>query len=147
MELIELKNKIINSFNGSKSDLSDILSMIDKDGAIFPFNEYEHLICALIDKGNMTYDQYLEIRAEYISKNPFIWVVVFRDDIFLWMRQKEKVTDMRISKKLMTRVISPGNIRFKISTKDFNRLRIGVSNPGCANHVKRHNRRHAPHAQ
>lgn len=83
MELAELKHKIINSFNGSKNDLADILAMIDKDGAIFLFNEYEHLICALIDKGNMTYDQYLEIRAEYISENPFIWVVVFRDEIFL----------------------------------------------------------------
>ena len=84
MELTELKNKIINSFDGSKNDLADILAMIDKDEAIFPFNEYENLI---------------------------------------------------------------GNIRSKISIKDFNRLRIGVSNPGCADHVKRHNRRHAPHAQ
>ena len=74
MELTELKNKIINSFNGSKSDLLDILTMIDKDEAVFPFNEYEHLICALIDKGNMTYDQYLQIRAEYISENPNIWI-------------------------------------------------------------------------
>ena len=143
MELTELKNKIINSFDGSKSDLADMLALIDKDEAIFPFNEYEHLICELIDKVNRTNDQYLEIHAEYISENPFIWVVVFRDEIFLWMRQKEKVTDMRISKKLMTRVISLGNIRFKTSTKGFNRLRIGVSNPGCADHVKRYNRRHA----
>ena len=74
MELIELKNKIINSFDGSKSDLADMLALIDKDEAIFPFNEYEHLICALINKGNMTYDQYLEIRAEYISENPNLWI-------------------------------------------------------------------------
>ena len=147
MELTELKNKIINSFDGSKNDLADMLTLIDKDEAIFPFNEYEHLICALINKGNMTYEQYLEIRAEYVSENPFIWVVVFRDEIFLWIQQKEKLTDMRILKKLMTRVISLGNIRFKTSTKDFNRLRIGVINPGCADHVKRYNRRHAPHAQ
>ena len=39
MELTELKNKIINSFNGSKNDLADILAMIDKDEAIFPFKE------------------------------------------------------------------------------------------------------------
>ena len=65
MELTELKKKIINSFDGSKSDLADILAMIDKDEAIFPFNEYGHMICALIDKGNMSYDQDLEIRAEY----------------------------------------------------------------------------------
>ena len=74
MELTELKNKIINSFDGSKSDLADILALIDKDEAIFPFNEYEHLICVLINKSNMTYDQYLEIRAEYISDNPNLWI-------------------------------------------------------------------------
>ena len=39
MKLTELKNKIINSFNGSKNDLADILAMIDKDEAIFPFKE------------------------------------------------------------------------------------------------------------
>ena len=69
MELTELKDRIINSFDGSKSDLADVLAMIDKDQAVFPFNEYEHLICSLIDKGNMTYDQYLEIRAEYINEH------------------------------------------------------------------------------
>ena len=74
MELTELKNKIMNSFDGSKSDLADMLALIDKDEAIFPFNEYEHLIYALINKDNMTYDQYLEIRAEYISENPNLWI-------------------------------------------------------------------------
>ena len=39
MELTELKNKIINSFDGSKNDLADILAMFDKDEAIFPFKE------------------------------------------------------------------------------------------------------------
>ena len=74
MELTELKDRIINSFDGSKSDLADVLAMIDKDEAVFPFNEYEHLVCSLIDKGNMTYDQYLEIRTEYISENPNLWI-------------------------------------------------------------------------
>ena len=74
MELIELKNRIINSFNGSRNDLTNILAIIDKDESVFPFNEYEHLICNLIDKGSMTYDQYLEIRTEYISENPNLWI-------------------------------------------------------------------------
>ena len=39
MELTELKNKIINSLNGSKNYLAGILAMIDKDEAIFPFKE------------------------------------------------------------------------------------------------------------
>lgn len=48
MELTELKNKIIESFSGSASDLEEVLQMVDDDQSIFPFNEYEHLICNLI---------------------------------------------------------------------------------------------------
>ncbi len=74
MELTDLRNRIIESFQGSSDDLQDILNMVDEDQAIFPFNEYEHLICGLINKGGLTYDQYIEIRTEYISENPNLWI-------------------------------------------------------------------------
>lgn len=74
MELTELKDRIIESFNGSKEDLDKVLSIVEEDQAIFPFNEYEHLICNLIEKGGLSYDQYLDIRTEYISENPNLWV-------------------------------------------------------------------------
>ncbi|MEM9423508.1 MAG: hypothetical protein AAF975_01810, partial [Spirochaetota bacterium] len=34
----------------------------------------EHLICNLIEKGGMSYNQYIEIRTEYISENPNLWI-------------------------------------------------------------------------
>lgn len=74
MELTELKDKIIESFNGSKEDLEKVLAIVEEDQSIFPFNEYEHLICNLIEKGGLSYDQYLDIRTEYISENPNLWV-------------------------------------------------------------------------
>lgn len=74
MELTELKDRIIESFNGSQEDLDKVLSIVEEDQAIFPFNEYEHLICNLIEKGGLSYDQYLDIRTEYISENPNLWV-------------------------------------------------------------------------
>ena len=74
MELTELKNRIIKTFTGSKSELSDILTLVDEDQSIFPFNEYEHLVCNLINKGGLTFEQYIEIRTEYISKNPNLWI-------------------------------------------------------------------------
>lgn len=74
MELTELKNKIIESFSGSASDLEDALQMVDDDQSVFPFNEYEHLICNLIEKGGLTYEQYIDIRTEYISANPNLWI-------------------------------------------------------------------------
>jgi hypothetical protein len=74
MELTELKDRIIQSFNGSREDLGKVLSIVEEDQSIFPFNEYEHLICNLIEKGGLTYEQYLDIRTEYISENPNLWV-------------------------------------------------------------------------
>lgn len=74
MELSELKTKIIESFTGSAEELEEVLQLIDDDKSIFPFNEYEHLICNLIEKGGLTYEQYIDIRTEYISANPNLWV-------------------------------------------------------------------------
>lgn len=74
MELTELKAKIIESFSGAASDLEAIIQMIDNDQSIFPFNEYEHLICNLIRVGGLTYEQYTDIRTEYISANPNLWI-------------------------------------------------------------------------
>lgn len=45
MELTELKHNIISAFTGTETELDAILAQIDDDQAIFPFNEYEHLIC------------------------------------------------------------------------------------------------------
>jgi hypothetical protein len=74
MELSELKTKIIESFTGSAESLQEVLQMVDDDQSIFPFNEYEHLICNLIGRRGLTYEQYIDIRTEYISANPNLWV-------------------------------------------------------------------------
>ncbi len=74
MELSKLKNKICESFSGSSDDLHRILELVDRDQSVFPFNEYEHLICNLLDNGGLTFEQYLDIRSEYISENPNLWI-------------------------------------------------------------------------
>jgi hypothetical protein len=74
MELTELKIKIIDSFIGSADDLEEVLQMAEDDQSTFPFNEYEHLICNLIERGGLTYDQYIDIRTEYVSANPNLWI-------------------------------------------------------------------------
>ncbi|WP_448528339.1 hypothetical protein [Raineya sp.] len=74
MELTELKNKIIQNFTGSQKELEEVLKLLENDNSIFPFNEYEYLICNLIERGGLTYEQYLEIRTEYIDANPNLWI-------------------------------------------------------------------------
>lgn len=74
MELTELRTRIQTSFTGSTEDLEAVINLVEQDRAIFPFNQYEHLICSLIDKGGLSYAQYIEIRTEYISENPNLWI-------------------------------------------------------------------------
>ena len=74
MELTELKSKICDAFRGSDEELNRVLSILDEDRSIFPFNEYEHLICYLINLKGLTFEEYLEIRTEYISQNPNLWI-------------------------------------------------------------------------
>lgn len=74
MELTELKDRIISSFSGSKDEFDYIWNIIEDDKSIFPFNEYEHLICNMIKSGGLTFEQYLEIRSEYLSENPNLWI-------------------------------------------------------------------------
>ena len=74
MELTELKIKIKDSFAGSNEELDAVVAMIEQDRAVFPFNQYEHLICTLINIGGLDYEQYIEIRSEYISENPNLWI-------------------------------------------------------------------------
>jgi len=74
MELSELKDKICDSFKGSPQELEEILVLSENDNAIFPFNEYEYIICGLIEKGGLTYHDYIDIRTQYISENPNLWI-------------------------------------------------------------------------
>lgn len=74
MELTELKDRILSEYKGNPSSKIQILRKIENDKAIFPFNEYELLLSTFIAKGNITYEKYLEIRAEYIANNPNLWV-------------------------------------------------------------------------
>ena len=74
MELIELKSKICSCFKGDPEDLETILQSVEEDKATFPFNEYEYLICNLVEIDELTFQQYQEIRAEYISENKNLWL-------------------------------------------------------------------------
>lgn len=74
MELIQLRDRICRCFSGEQENLLDILRIIECDQTIFPFNEYEHLICHLMNIDGITFDQYLDIRSEYISDNPNLWI-------------------------------------------------------------------------
>lgn len=74
MELTELKDRILQAYKGNPFMKIQICNKIEQDKAIFPFNEYELLLTTFLAKGNITYETYLEIREEYIARNPYLWI-------------------------------------------------------------------------
>ena len=74
MELTQLKDRICQAFNGTEDELHKLLTIVDNDYSVYPFNEYELLLFSMLSKGGITYDDYLRIRSEYISRNPNLWV-------------------------------------------------------------------------
>ena len=74
MELSELKDRICETFSGDEAELENILQKVEEDKAVFPFNEYEFLICNLIESGGLTFQKYMEIRTDYLNENPNLWL-------------------------------------------------------------------------
>lgn len=74
MELSQLKDKICQTFSGERDELKRLLDLFEHDNSVFPFNEYELLLFSMLSKGGITYDDYTRIRAEYISRNPNLWI-------------------------------------------------------------------------
>jgi hypothetical protein len=42
--------------------------------SVYPFNEYEYIISALLGADKLTFDDYLELRDAYISRNRFLYI-------------------------------------------------------------------------
>lgn len=74
MELTTLKNNILDAYKGNQSELTKILDFINRDKSVYPFNEYELLTNTLIAKKNISYNEYISIRQEYITQNPYLWI-------------------------------------------------------------------------
>nr|WP_314759530.1 hypothetical protein [uncultured Porphyromonas sp.] len=74
MELSQLLTKICQTFKGEENDLKRLLTLVESDSSIFPFNEYELLLFSMLSEGGITYDDYILIRSEYIAHNPNLWV-------------------------------------------------------------------------
>lgn len=74
MELTELKDKICEAFKGTADELKQFLELFEQDVASYPFNEYELLLSTMIANGGITYEEYTDIRSEYLASNPNLWV-------------------------------------------------------------------------
>ena len=42
--------------------------------SIYPFNKYEYIISTLLAEGKLTFDEYLQIRDDYINRNLYLYI-------------------------------------------------------------------------
>ena len=42
--------------------------------SVYPFNEYEYIIAALLAASKLTHDEYVELRDAYIARNMFLYI-------------------------------------------------------------------------
>lgn len=49
-------------------------SSLDELVSVYPFNEYEYIIAALLAAGKLTHGEYIELRDAYIARNMFLYI-------------------------------------------------------------------------
>ncbi len=58
----------------SKIDSNNIRDRLENLISVYPFNEYEFIISSLLGFGKINFDEYLEIRDEYIARNMYLYI-------------------------------------------------------------------------
>ena len=64
-------DKFIDILN--EKDKINLLNQLKQLVSIYPFNEYEFIIANLFDKEKIKYDDYLNLRDEYLERNRYLY--------------------------------------------------------------------------
>jgi len=56
------------------SDANILKRKLDEINSIYPFNKYEYVISALLSKNILSFDEYMDLRDDYINRNLFLHV-------------------------------------------------------------------------
>jgi hypothetical protein len=56
------------------SNASDFRKTLDEIDSIYPFSKYEYIISTLLSKTILSFEEYLELRDDYINRNLFLHV-------------------------------------------------------------------------
>jgi hypothetical protein len=71
LEILEHElNLLVEKFDNSK-DFKQTLNSIH---SIYPFNKYEYIISSLLSRNILSFEEYLELRDNYINRNLFLHI-------------------------------------------------------------------------
>ena len=71
MELLEYE---LDSLIKKLKDSERFRLEIDDIQNVYPFNRYEYIITKLVEEDVLSYEDYLQLRNEYINRNLFLYV-------------------------------------------------------------------------
>jgi len=71
MEILEQE---LDLFIDKLNNANDFRVALDEIKSIYPFNRYEYIISALLSKNILTFDEYNDLRDNYINRNLFLHV-------------------------------------------------------------------------
>lgn len=71
MEMLETE---LNSLISKLKNADDFRSEVEIIQNVYPFNKYEYIITKLVENKILSYDEYLDLRNDYINRNLFLYV-------------------------------------------------------------------------
>lgn len=69
----KLKEKL-DQLTATLSNDEDFRHKLESLVSVYPFNQYEYILSALLGADKLTFDDYLELRDAYISRNRFLYL-------------------------------------------------------------------------
>lgn len=74
MELLALKSEIQDYFKGTVEEWKQLEDLLEEDSGVYPFNNFEYLFQLCTSQEKITFEEYLNIRTNYIQQNPNLWI-------------------------------------------------------------------------
>jgi hypothetical protein len=71
---METLNQELDALMSRLNDSNDFRNKLDSLVSVYPFNRYEYIISTLLSKNILSYEEYLELRDNYVNRNLFLYV-------------------------------------------------------------------------
>lgn len=97
-ELRDYLDKFISTLKQQDRDFLD--ARLQSLVSVFPFNEYEYILMLLRDRSVITFDEYEQLRNNYVSANKYLELYGLAPRIFgqIWAEQHVRDLDSRFQK-------------------------------------------------
>ena len=69
----KLRNEL-DQLMASLPNAEELRSRLETLVSVYPFNEFEYIIAALLAAGKLSHDEYIELRDAYIARNMFLYI-------------------------------------------------------------------------